>query len=199
MANTLEGIINVCKERYGLEVSNKNKNRYTQFLKRQLNTHREYDINEKIPARDNPFPYFSLMVSKLQLFSYLIGETRIIAGYEGHTKEKRIKSVGDLYLLRPSELGGTISGSLKSYEQAVRRKSKNTDKKLCSLYISFQNYIQKNKSINKEVWSNWGSAIEELGQDKEVVRYLGIEINYNLMVLKCPSPNISSHGGDRRK
>ena len=103
MANTLEGIINVCKERYGLEVSNKNKNRYTQFLKRQLNTHREYDINEKIPARDNPFPYFSLMVSKLQLFSYLIGETRIIAGYEGHTKEKRIKSVGDLYLLRPSE------------------------------------------------------------------------------------------------
>jgi len=197
MVNTLEDVINVCKERYGLEVNNKNKDKYTQFLKRQLNAHIKYNINEKIPARDNPFPYFSLMVSKLKLFSYLVGETKITAGYEGYTRKKRINSVKDLYLLRPSELGGTISGSLKSHEQAVRRKSRNTDKKLCSLYTSFQNYIQKNKSINKQVWSNWGDAVEELGQDKEVVRYFGREIKYE-MVLNCPSPNISSHGGDRR-
>ena len=100
MVATLEDMINVCKERYGLEVNNKNKDKYIQFLKRQLDAHSEYGINERIQARDNlPFSYFdlmvskfNLMVSKLQLFSYLIGETKIIVGYEGHTKEKRIKA-----------------------------------------------------------------------------------------------------------
>lgn len=196
MRNTISDMIRACEENYGLEVSDNNRNKYVGFLERQLKSHPEYDLNLRTPHPNKKiFSYLNLMRDKLLLFSYLIGETSIVAGYKGHTEERRVRSIDDLYLLRPSELGGTIGGDLEGIERSRKMALRQTDRNLLSLYWLFR----INHSNYKHFWPSWGNMIDELGKDKEVIKYFKQKITYK-MVKKCKSPNplTFNHGGDRR-
>lgn len=183
--NTLDDVIKECQEKYVLGVTERNRSKYVAFLQRQLKAHPDYNLNFRTEATKNPFPYFNLIVDKLLLFSYLIGETPIIAGYKEHTEVKRIKSIRDLYLLRPAEMG---YGRRASKSALMRR----TDRRLFDLCHRFYN----KKNIFKS--QNWGEAIDELGRDIVVIRHFGQKITYD-MVKSCPSPNplTYGHGGYR--
>ena len=173
MAKSIDDIIATCKEKYNLKVTSDNERVYRDFLERQLKAHTTYDLNKKTrPASKYPYPYFNLMVSKLSLFSYLIGETPIISGYEGNTKKKKLKRVKDLILLSPSEIGESGFGSLEAKDRQRALAVRQTDKFLLSLYRSFLNNHHKYQNI----WPNWNTVINQLGKDPVVQRYYGKKI-----------------------
>ena len=69
---TITEVVKACKDRYKLRVPSP-KNKYANFLERQLNAHPEYtDITE-----DTPGMAFSFMVDKLLLFYYMSGERKM--------------------------------------------------------------------------------------------------------------------------
>ncbi|MBW2993338.1 hypothetical protein KY317_02070 [Candidatus Woesearchaeota archaeon] len=201
---TIEDIVDVCEEKYELNVTKENKRKYSNFLKRQLKKHPEYDINKTTNKKktSKAYIYFNFLVDKLLLFSYLIGETEITAGYGSHTYKKRIKGADDLYLLRPSETG-----------HSSKAKERKTDRQLFKLIgrIRVRYYLHKDKfsyiqkrgeCIDDEETDNvqnWGECIDELGEDTSVIKHLGKRIDYNSSVLKCHSPNplTFNHGGRR--
>ncbi|MBW2989348.1 hypothetical protein KY358_03450 [Candidatus Woesearchaeota archaeon] len=188
MPKTLDDVIETYEKKYGLKVTKKNKVKYKRFLGRQLKEHKGYNLNEKKDYHYRKvFPYMNLMVDRLLLFSYLIGETPIVAGNVLKTEVKKIQGVEDLYLLRPAEVGETHYD--RKYKDKGGMKNK-TDDRLFKLYGRIRN--------TKKLGGNWGETIDDLGKDKEVSRHFGQRIDYN-MVLACPSPNTltQSHGGYR--
>ena len=187
MANTLDDVIKTCVYRHQLAITPATRNKYLAFLQRQLSRHPEYDLNFRAPrAKKNPYPTLNLMVDKLLLFSYLIGEIPIIAGYKDHAERRQIISANDLYLLRLTEIGHAG----QSY--ATRGILRQTDRRLYDLAARFTNHK------SRYGFHSWGEAIDELGQDEEVVRYFGQQITY-AMVRNCKSPNplTYNHGGYR--
>lgn len=196
MPKSLDDVIQACRDKYELAAEGKVREKYIHFLERQLQAHPEYDINKKSGELDfglegeskphsdsgnNYFPYFNLMLNKLLLFSYLAGDTPIIAGQEGDTRKERISSAKDLYLLKGRELGASDA------------KKNRTDSRL------FRLYGRINNKSNYYGFPDWGDCIDELGRDREVVIHFGQRIDYN-MVKECHSRKAVAkrHGGDRR-
>lgn len=219
MLNTINDVIIAWEEKYGLKTTNRNKD--IGFLERQLKAHPDYDLNKQTPHPIMKiFPYLNLMRDKLLLFYYLIGETIIIAGYKDHEVKRRIgwytpgdkrpdgciaenwelkpkeERKEDLYLLRISELG-CVRGDIGIIERLKKIDLKKTDKHLFSVYNLFQ--VNHSRDQYKDFWPNWGQVIDELGKDREVVKYFRQKITYE-MVKGCKSPNplTFNHGGDRK-
>jgi hypothetical protein len=188
MTRTLADVIKACEERYMLKVTPKNKQTYVSFLQRQLKAHPDYDLNFEKSRGQFPSPYLNLLVDKLLILSYLLGQTPIIAGYRDetgyNTYETRIKNVKHLYLLRRAEMGYGSNN--------VHASKKRTDERLFRLAGRIEARKQKLKLIG------WAEIIDELGNDWAVKRYFGQKITYN-MVRTCRSPNplTSDHGGFR--
>lgn len=220
MINTINDVVRAREEKYELKTTNKNRDEDIGFLERQLNTHPNYDLNKRnLKGQLNPFPYLNLMRDKLLLFSYLTGETPIIAGYKDHEVKRRIgwytsgdkrldgsivkrwelkpikERKKDLYLLRPSDLG-CVHGNLEDIEKSRKTDLKKTDEHLFSLYNLFQ--VNHSRDQCKDFWPNWSQVIDELGKGIVIVKYFGQKITYE-MVKKCESPNplTFNHGGDR--
>jgi hypothetical protein len=211
MTNTIYDIIWRCREKYGLELTSQNTPKYIGLVKRQEILHPEYDLNYRTGHYKcrSTFIYLNLSMNKLLLFSYIIGETTITAGFTDYEVEKRIgyhlgsewdlkpkkERKKDLYLLRPSELGGNIGGDLRGIERAERMALRQTDRKLLSLH----GRLNSDYSRFKQPFLSWGGAIDELGRDREVVRFFGQIITYE-MVKACHSPNplTFDHGGKRK-
>jgi len=201
----IDDIIERCRKQYGLVVIDKgtkpNKSEFVDFNVRHLETHPDYDLNHGYRGQHK---YRNLMRNILFLFSIMNGQTTVIAGYQGHGEEKRMQSVMDLYLLRPSELGYDTGGDIELSK--IRR----TDAKLLSLLTSITGQHRNNH------FPNWSTLINELGMDERVFEHLtqdkekvrayeketGITITdriTNEMVKKCPSPTPMTygHGGYR--
>ncbi len=182
MLQPLEQIIETYHQKYPQE--NFNAAKGLQFLERRLQQHPQYDLSLKTPVR-KLFPYRITLLNDLLLRSYLLGERIIIAGKAGHVRKERIRSIKDLYLLRPGELGSIPSK--RNY------KLLQTDKVLYHLHLRIGNECGRISA------GNWGGRIDELGQDKDSKRYFGKVITYE-MVKQCHSPkaSIGTHGGDRK-
>lgn len=197
--NTLEDVVKGCKEEFKI----KNDNIYLPFLKRQETRERSrnwsYDL-DFIDTGINKPHYFHMMVCKLMLFSYLSGITGIRAGYNADLEKgikakkvnRRIKSVNDLYLLRPAEFMGATKNNISPEERKRIKEMRQTDKRLCKLYNIFTSRAYKKETV----WQKWGEVIDELGHDDFLHNYFGVRISYS-MVKRCPSPYISDHGGKR--
>jgi hypothetical protein len=192
LGNNLRDIVNECEKKYDLKVNDDNRNMYLAFLERQegreIATDEKYDLDFMTNPQDsdgNPigrpsFPYFSIMVNKLLLFSYLVGETAIVSGIKGNTKMKKIRKRDDLYLLRATEMGACGNNAIKDRDERIRkRRIKVTDRRLLRLYNSFQESRAK---------VNWGQAIDDVGRSEEVLARFGVEIT-NKIVKETPSPN----------
>jgi hypothetical protein len=198
MARTLdkivtEEILKTANKRYGLEVTDDNREKYTQFLKRRerkyLKEHEGYDLDVTIQSNKgvkSPFLYRKLLADELMLFSYFIGESAIISGQIGKTRRKKVQSISDLYLFRNNEIG------LGNGPHATENR---TDITIISLYRSFTNNSHKFPGI----YPTRSKAFDEIGKDPGVVKCLGQEIS-NDIVNRTPSPNPNSysHGGARR-
>jgi hypothetical protein len=182
----LVDIIKTCEKKYGLEVTNKNTKTYLHFLTRQVAAHPDYKIAKKDLPGQKSYRFFCLLVDKLLLFSYLVGETRIIAGYKDetgdHTHKQCINDVKDLYLLRQSEMG--------YYQDAMEADKRRTDPELFRLLGRI--VVRKCKFG----FPGWRESIDELGNDPTVKRHFGQKIAYE-MVVRCRSPNplTFAHGG----
>lgn len=219
MLDTIDDVIERCKNGYGLVVVDQNtgiqegieenKSKFVDFVVRHLKAHPDYNLNQR--TKNNNHPYKTLMSHILFLFSIMDGQTPVIAGYMGHTEEKRMQSVMDLYLLRPAELGAIVGGDREAEASIKKHYDRLTDERLFSLYTSFAVRHYRNHNF-----PNWGSAINDLGTDKEVFNHLtqdeekvrAFEETTNIkitdyityqMVLKCHSPNplTFGHGGPR--
>lgn len=200
MSPNIDNVIEVCEKRYKLIVNGINEKRYMEFIKRQLDKHTEYDLDYAVlNARKNPYPfpypYIVLMSNKLYLFSILGGETPIKTKIKEVPIEKRILAPNDLYLLRPSEFGAVAGSNLAPINKSKVRKNRQSDERLLLLYHSITNNYRKNSEIFP--FPNWSSLINELGRDLEIIEYFNGQIITYKMVLKCPSPNVKSHGGYR--
>ena len=179
MANSIDQIIQKCEDVYGLRVDG-HQQAYAEFLGRQLRAHPEYDLDYKTKgAKRNPYPYFNLLVDKLLLFSYLIGQIPIHTGVQENPKSKRIKTVYDLKLLSQSEI--------QYYSQRNFRLGivKIVDSRLYSLYGRI------NTRKRDSGFQNWEQMIDELGKDTMVMRYFGERIGYD-QVRKRSKPHKKS-------
>lgn len=147
MLDTIDDVIERCKNRFGLVVVDQdrgiqdgieeNKSKFVDFLVRYFESHTDYYLNQHT-KNNNHYPYQTLMNDILFLFSIMDGQTPVIAGYMGHEEEKRMQSVMDLYLLRPAELGGIVGGDRYAEASIEKRYARRTDERLHSLCVILQ-------------------------------------------------------------
>jgi len=183
MIDRLEAVITNCVSEYGLElngVNGRKRVRYMEFLKRQQEKH-HYGLLEEGLGRRNRVIYLNinLLADKLMLFAYLIGEEEIISGYGNVMSKRRVMSIRDLYLLRPSELGVHLR-KIKKDKRATRR----TDWVLHKLYRRFANGNYR----FPDKWPGWTEVLNDLGEDRDVIRHFKMVITAD-KVYNCSSPN----------
>jgi hypothetical protein len=188
--HTIDDVLSECAEKRGLDLRRK-KPFYRDFVERHIEEH-DLDLDFFIEYGSDARSYtsFNVAVDRLLHFSYLVGKTPIIAGVKGDTREERITSVSQIYLLRLVELGFPNSGGY--YQKSLSLK---TDQRLFELAMRAS---ARARSVTPVQYPNWASQNDILGQDQEVVRNLGVPIT-NKMIQKCPSPNplVHGHGGYR--
>ena len=169
---TIDDIISVYENHFKFEVSDGNRDNYRAFLERQLQTHSEIDLEfERERGRGRGITkhlWVNLLVDKLLLFSYIIGNTPIVVDlegnerrigrYEGHNLKPINERANDLILL---------SGASKQ---------KMTDKKLRHLYVNLTR--RKYTGTLKEKMQTWTDLINEIGKDPSVIEYFGGVISY---------------------
>jgi hypothetical protein len=175
----LEEIINRAKVDIGLTANRHNKRKYMEFLEWQLEIHPEYDLMYTDHGTGNkqvktPYPIRGLLVDKLMLFSYMIGETPIVIDPEG--SELRIgrrpdgafRAVSvrdrDLTLLGPSQMG-----------VYTKYKHNKTDTILSNLYL--RNEARKKREHFRGVYQNWSALIDEIGSYSVVMEHFGQQIS----------------------
>lgn len=188
MTYSIDDVVEIAVTRFKLNAVHKPA--YHNFVRRQLNVCKDFDLNYQSPGTKRAgYPYFAEMLDHVLLFSYLTGRTPIIAGYDGHTKEKVIRTPQTLYLLRPTEIGfgGNAYGT-----NGIR---KQTDKQLFRLIGRMQWRSHHYKALKL---GGWRGAINIIGRDAAVARHLKRPIKYR-DVLDCMSPNplTFDHGGYR--
>ncbi len=187
-------LISVWEGNFGFDAVGETKEKYFGFLRRQLTKHREYDLNfRKVNGRGNGltrFPWADYLIDRLLLFSYIIGDTPIVVDFDG-----RVRRIG--YgdgVLKPVELrtedlrllSGKNIGVNKQYEEY------RTDMRLFRLYN--RTSLRRYKKTFREKWQGWGQAIDEIGRDKDVVRFFGREVSYEGDVCWSTNGYCSSQG-----
>jgi len=195
MVNSLNDILEYCKDKYKLTASTGDNEFYISFLQRQevreKTRNHDYNLDFKTSKNRGFGRYFKEMADKLLVFAYLSGRKEIIAGYNGNTEIKRISSVDDLYLLRPAEIGRQSKENEDfTYSIPLERR---TDLRLYHLITR----ISKRKSVLKT--QNWSETINEICKDEEVIKHFCQEIDYKMILAsKSPNPLTHNHGGNRK-
>ncbi|MBI2650163.1 hypothetical protein HYX04_02510 [Candidatus Woesearchaeota archaeon] len=178
MELTLDGVIEEALKTSRIRIGKAKRAQYLDFLKRQLKTHPHYNINsQNESSRKNIFPYSDLLVDKLLVFSYLLGEISIVNGYDGNVGKRRIKDISDLYLLK----GVEIEPRRQLYVRLGLAKA--VDISLNKLYKRVE---YRHKKLDRGKFPNWSKIIDELGREPAVKAYFKKEITYK-MVTDTPS------------
>ena len=167
----IEAILDVYEKHYG----GCDREEYGSFLEEQLDLHREYDLrlnkNETRRRGLTSYPWVNLLVDRVLIFSYLVGD-RSITVEDG--EEKTINEVEDLTLLTPSSVG------------VGAKENKRNDSFLLALYFRINN--RRYSPPFNENYQYWGTTIDELLGDDSVVEHLGKRVYYR---------DFSRHGGKR--
>ena len=168
----LEKVLETYEEQFGFS-TDRLKSKYIGFLERQLESHPEYDLEYKrVKGKGQgatAYPWLNLMIDKLLLFSYMIGEAPILASIGnkrriGRDKKGKLKPIKERALdLR------FLSG--KSLGENTKHKKNRTDIRLYRMYCRQVN--RKYKPAYENHHQSWRSIIDELGQDPEVMKYFG--------------------------
>jgi hypothetical protein len=178
----LEKVLETYESTFGLSTERK-KAMYVGFLERQFKLHPEYDLEYKRPKGKGrgttAYPWLNLIIDKLLMFSYMIGEAPILASRRkvkciGRHKDGKLKPVKeravDLRLFSGKAMG------------EGKHKSNRSDMKLYRLYARQVN--RKYKPTFENHHQNWRSIIDELGRDIEVMKYFGRRVTYERDVMR---------------
>lgn len=149
---TIDDVVSECVKRFGLEVNERNREKYAAFLNRQLSKHPEYDLNF-IPKgkRTNPYPLF--LVDTMMIFSYLIKESKV-----------KTHALGEGSLLTDETLTAMRVRGNGSYLW--------DDQTLSSIYS------RRAQGHKEHKLPRYTDIINELGKDQEVVAVWGRHISY---------------------
>ncbi|MBW2999528.1 hypothetical protein KY339_02545 [Candidatus Woesearchaeota archaeon] len=182
MEKGLEKVLETYEEQFGFSTEGL-KEKYIGFLERQFELHPEYDLEYKrVKGRGRgatEYPWLNLIIDKLLLFSYMIGEAPILASrgnvrFIGRHKNKKLKPIEE----RAVDLR-FFSG--KAMGEGKHKKNR-TDKRLYRLYARQLN--RKYKPAFKGNHQSWRDIIDELGQDIEVMKYFGRRVTYERDVMR---------------
>lgn len=167
MEITLDGIISKVEDKYGVELTDISRRISREFLERQNAQYTKYRfIGEDIQSNPAPNILFAALVDRLMVFLYLVGEIPITAGRKNATEVNQIKTIDDLWMLSPVEIG---IGNLKNRSVAPTNK---TDSRLYNLYSRIL-YKAKNNGF-----PNWPDGINQIGKDRYVKKHFRREISF---------------------
>ena len=175
----LEEILDLCKEEHSLNINN-NRESAIGFLQRQLKLHQEYNLGYHRGGNGlTLYPWINLLVDKLLLRSYINGDMQITVS-DGTNRnigksENILKPIEeraeDLVLLAPTTFGYTA--------EYIKNR---TDMRLYHLFT--RHNVRRYKPCFMKTYQNWGDLIDEIGRDKETVKYFGRVIRYKRDVSK---------------
>tara|TARA_Y100000294_G_C8556237_1_gene337284 strand:+ start:189 stop:632 length:444 start_codon:yes stop_codon:yes gene_type:complete len=121
------------------------------------------------------YPWVNLLVDKLLLFSYIIGDIPITV--DGKGTEIRIGRYEDKSLKPVEESANDLN--LLSFT-SIRGRDKEAqypDKRLARLY--YRNENRRNTLTGGKKYKNWKRLIDEIGKDEIVRNYFGRNISFN--------------------
>lgn len=160
MNHTIDNVIQECKTSNGLEVTPENRRLHFEFIQRQLDVHKDYDLNFR-PGNSKrlSYPFFDLLSDKLYIFSILVRQTGVRTN--PHNEETTfIDDVEKLKFLR-------IRGSNRNFWD---------DESLYYLYSRRETNKKKSGMIK------YKDIINELGKDSEVIKIWGKGISYDAYI-----------------
>ncbi|HIH43451.1 TPA: hypothetical protein HA246_07475 [Candidatus Woesearchaeota archaeon] len=165
MEITLENIIGNLEINHGIKLDSITARASKKFLKRQDRDYARYKfLGDNRHIGSGTYQLFQALTDRLMLFLYLTGKIPIITGTNGDIKTQRIKSIDDLWMLKPKELG-VLAETGHPNPKAFRTDDRLT--KLC--------YRIYDRSRYK--FPNWTGHLDELGKDEAVAKYFGREIS----------------------
>jgi len=150
---------------YKLEINIKNGKRYTGFLKRQLDAHPDYNIGHR-PAKNritNIFPYRNLMVDKLLIFLYLMGERKVKGEFLGYNGK---------YIKYPEGTPLDTDEKLRLLKQQGVHQLMWDDSDLGRMFS------RRRTGKSRFGMLGYAEVINEVGRDPEVKELWGREITY---------------------
>lgn len=154
VSNSIDDIINTASMEYRLEVTPENRQKYVEFLKRQLCSHPAYakDHQHRITKK----AYHALLVDILLIFAYLTRRRKV--KQSTHDSEGTLLDSDEkLHLLR------AIGNDASSWD----------DLQLCGLYMR-RGYGHRAHKL-----PSYTALIDEIGKDEEVVKIWGRELSYD--------------------
>ena len=180
MTQLLEGVVQDCVDIYGLKVIDKTRQFFLDYLTRYQTEHPEFNLNAQYSKQESliinrteiRYPYRDSLVDKLFMYALLTGKMHIQR--KNDKKPWYIKSSADLFVL-----------SLPEFKREKKGVPPN-ERRLFRLYSNITAASQKYLFTEFRI-PNWSSLIEEVGQEPEVVDYLGIKVTSGT-IRKTPKP-----------